>query len=134
MHRLSANTTLVWKLFVPIFFGTFVGLLCIIAYAADTDDMLLLGNPLVRFGLIIAYVATMITFWYTIADLKRVEADDQYIYVSNYLKSYRYKKEDIVEEYTKNFLLFKVNTYVMKEKTTMGKKIRFIGDKSLRKI
>ncbi len=71
--------------------------------------------------------------WFTIVDLKRVEADDNFYYVTNYFKTYRYHKEDVKEIKSLDFGIFKWNTMVMKEATKFGRRISFIGNPQVNK-
>lgn len=76
----------------------------------------------------IIYIAFITLMWFTIMNLKRVEEDQDYIYVTNYYNTYRYLKTDIESIATKDYSIFKVTTLTMKDVTKMGKKIRFLGD------
>jgi hypothetical protein len=66
--------------------------------------------------------------YFTVIKLKRVEADTDHIYVSDYFKTYRYLKTDTESIDTRNYYIFKVTTLTMKDKTKMGRKIKYIGD------
>jgi hypothetical protein len=128
MFRLSSNFTLFWKLFFPTFYLTFFGLLILASFTVDPGDVPFLANPIVRIAMIVIYLLFLLFMWFTIMDIKRVEADNESLYVTNYLKSYKYSRSDVVSIDVKDFILFKVTSLVMKEKTKMGKKITFIGD------
>jgi hypothetical protein len=128
MFRLSSNTTIFWKLFFPTFYISFFGLLLLVSYRADPTDIPLLSNIYVKSTMTIIYIAFITLMWFTIMNLKRVEEDQDYIYVTNYYNTYRYLKTDIQSIATKDYSIFKVTTLTMKDITKMGKKIRFIGD------
>jgi hypothetical protein len=128
MFRLSSNTTIFWKLFFPTFYISFFGLLLLVSYRADPADIPLLSNIYVKSTMTIIYIAFITLMWFTIMNLKRVEEDQDYIYVTNYYNTYRYLKTDIQSIATKDYSIFKVTTLTMKDITKMGKKIRFIGD------
>jgi hypothetical protein len=95
---------------------------------ANPNDIPLLSNVFVKTAMVASYVIFILLMWFTIMNLKRVEADLGYIYVTNYYNSFRYLKTDISDIGTKDFFIFKITTLTMKEVTKMGKKIRFIGD------
>lgn len=116
-----------WKIFIPIFYSTFFGLLTLTSFILEPEDIPLLANPVSRTILFTSYVLTCTLIYFTIFDLKRVEIDEENIYISNYIHTYRYKREDIDNIDTKDFYLFKLSTIIMKTKTKMGRKIRFIG-------
>lgn len=128
MFRLSSNTTVIWKLFVPTFYITFFGLLVLAAFLSNSSDLPMLTSLPSKIILSSSYLIFIGLMWFTIMNLKRVEADDDAIYVSNYFKSYRYLKEDIDHISEANYLIFKITTIHMKSTTKMGKRIRFIGE------
>jgi hypothetical protein len=134
MYRLSSNTTIFWKLFVPVFYITFFGILNMVAFSVDQYDLPFLANPITKLILLSSYILFIILMSFTIIKLKRVEADDNFIYVTDYFKTYRYAKEDIQDITTSDFIIFKSTSLTMKEKTKMGKKIRYIGDWTSQKI
>lgn len=127
MHRLSSNSTLFWKLFLPIMYAVFFGLFGVSILVLDPYDMPYFSKLLPRliyFGL---YFAMLTFFWFTIADLKRVEYKDDFMYVTNYIKSYKYPINSvrIVKEY--DLFLFKLVSLHMLSSTSLGSKIRFIS-------
>lgn len=128
MYRLSSNHTLFWKIFLPVFYVTFFGMLVMASYLSDEGDLPLLTAPISKLILTSCYVLFVGLMWFTIVDLKRVEADDNYYYVTNYFKTYRYHKEDVIEIKSLDFGIFKWNTLVMKETTRFGRRISFIGN------
>ncbi|MBK8700961.1 MAG: hypothetical protein IPN29_16060 [Saprospiraceae bacterium] len=125
--------TLFWKLFFPIFYATFFGLFIVAAFTVEPDDLPLLTNSVSKIVLVTCYTLFMGIMWFTIIDLKRVEADDEFIYVTNYFKAFRYKKSDIASVSSMDLGIFTWNTYTMKDKTTLGKRIRFIGNAAVLK-
>jgi hypothetical protein len=128
MFRLSSNTTLFWKLFFPTFYITFFGILILVSFQANPNDIPLLSNVYVKSAMLVMYVSFITLMWFTIMNLKRVEADQDHIFVTNYYNTFRYMKSDIESINTRDLSFFKVTTLTMKEATKMGKKIRFLGD------
>lgn len=131
MHRLSSNYTLFWKLFLPVFYITFFGLLVLTSFMADEGDLPLLTSPISRLILTSCYIIFVTLMYFTIINLKRVEEDDQYYYVTNYFKTYRYLKDDVEKIRTFDLGFLKWNTMVMRQKTAFGKRIYFIGDRAI---
>ncbi|MBL0081660.1 MAG: hypothetical protein IPP37_04190 [Saprospiraceae bacterium] len=71
--------------------------------------------------------------YFTIMNLKRVEADDQYYYVTNYFKTYRYLKTDVEKISSSDYGIWIWNTLHMKQATKFGRNIRFIGNPAVYK-
>jgi hypothetical protein len=130
MNRLSSNATLFWKIFVPVFYMSFVGLF-ILAVTVLNDELTTFSSIWIKLLMVIIYLIFITLMYFTIMDLKRVEATELDMYVSNYFKTYKYPKSAIENVSSKNFGIFNIITLTMKEKTSMGKKIRFIADKKV---
>ena len=64
-------------------------------------------------------VLVMYCLWFDVVlpslTSKRVEADENYYYVTNYFKTYRYHKDDVLEIKTMDLGIWKWNTMVMKK-------------------
>src|SRR5690625_984234 len=87
--RISSSFTLFFFLFVPIFWLVFFGgfMVASFIYANETAFFQTLGY---KIGIIILYITGVILFYFTLLQLKRVEIDTDYVYVTNYFKTYRY--------------------------------------------
>lgn len=133
MYRLSSNYTLLWKIFVPVFYITFFGLLVMVSHTADEGDLPLLTSPIAKLVLTGCYLIFVALMYFSIMDLKRVEADEQYYYVTNYFKTYRYLKSDVEEITSTDYGIWIWNTLRMKQKTKFGRNIRFIGNPAVYK-
>lgn len=60
--------------------------------------------------------------------LKRIDADREFIYISNYFKTFRYRFEDIREIKIDNYFLFKVWRFTLKAKGSFGEQIIILAD------
>lgn len=60
--------------------------------------------------------------------LKRIDADSEYLYISNYFKTYRYRFEDIQAISKTNYYLFKIMHFELKAKGSFGNKIIILAD------
>ena len=68
----------------------------------------------------------MLLFYAICKPLRRVEMDLDYMYVSDYFKTYRYTYESIDRLEERNYLLFKVMQVEFYEAGSMGKQFSFI--------
>jgi hypothetical protein len=127
MQRISSNTTLFFKIFVPCVYITFFGSMSIAVLFSDPEEVYIAGNPLVKYGLPSLFMIFVVIMYFTIMQLKRVEFGPDYFLVSNYFKTYRYVYGDIKKITLYNFGLFTIISIKMIERTKMGRKFRFIA-------
>ncbi len=123
--RISSSLTLFFRIFVPVFWTVFFGALTI-GLLVTSQLPQVFDNLYFRIGLVVFYLSGLIILYFTLLRLKRVEIDPQYVYVTNYLKTYRYPFHNIesIREY--NLILFYLATIRFKEKGSFGKKIHFL--------
>ncbi len=128
-YRLSSNLTLFLKIFLPTFWIVFFGTITVGLFLIEPQDNPFLGNNSVRFSVLGGYVFFLLIFIRTVMRLKRVDADQQHIYVSNYFKTYRYLLEDIETIEELDFGVILVLKIILKQEGAFGAKIPFILNK-----
>jgi hypothetical protein len=125
MFRLSSNTTLFFKLFLPTFWTVFFGLFTLAVWITD-DYIGPLGFIEFKLGMTVFFITGVVILFFSFFRLKRVEADGHFFYVTNYFKTYRYPP-DVLEKYREdNFLILRVGRLYLKEKGSFGRRISFI--------
>ena len=65
--------------------------------------------------------------------IKRIEMDEEYIYATNYFKTFRYPYDSVESVSEQDYLLFKTLSFRLKEDGTFGKKISCIQSQKLYK-
>ena len=126
MIRLSSNWTLFLKLFLPVFWIAFFSGFVIAAFVTDPQIAPQIANNKFRLQSVLFVLAGIIFFAFTFFRLKRIDADDSHIYVTNYFKTYRYPVQDIEKITLYNHLILKAAHLKFKGKTSFGKKVIFI--------
>ncbi|MBN8684630.1 MAG: hypothetical protein J0L99_18410 [Chitinophagales bacterium] len=94
---LSSNSTLLWKMVIPVFFGVILAGFMLTFLLTPTEDIYLSMMPvwaarvlaIVLFGVWVAFVARRL--W----RLKRVEANETHLYASDYWTTVRYPWTDV---------------------------------------
>jgi hypothetical protein len=132
VHRLSSNTTLFLKIFLPVFWTTIVLMMTLVSWFAP--DHYFGGLPIesLRYAFLLVLVAGSATFLLLFWPLKRVESDGEYIYVSNYFKTARYSWEQDVEGfYQQRHVFYRQSVIELNGVGTFGRKIRFMASKRL---
>lgn len=131
MQRLSSNTTLLLKFFIPVFWIVLFGAVTLAALMYEYDYI---GNtPAVYFktGMLFFYVTGLLLFAFTLLRLKRVEADDHFFYVTNYFKAARYPFHNIERVAVSRFLFVSVATIYFVEPGIFGKQCFFVPSRQL---
>lgn len=132
VHRLSSNTTLFLKLFLPIFWTTIVLMMTLVAWFSP--EHYFGGVPIesLRYAMLLILAAGTTTFLLVYWPLKRVESDGEFLYVSNYFKTARYSWDRDVEGFRQHrSLFFRQSVIELNGVGTFGRKIKFMASKRL---
>lgn len=126
MKRVSTNFTLLLKIFLPIFWSVFFGAFTIALWLEDHVVTGSLPIEQLRIGMTVFFLIGVLLFYFTVAQLKRVEMDEEYVYATNYFKTARYPWRDVEKIEEKDYLVLSTAHVYLKEKGSLGKKITFI--------
>lgn len=127
--RISSSITLLLRLFVPVFWLVFFGAFSIAILFFSQENMPQFQTIGFRIGVIVFYLIGVLFLYFTFLKLKRVEVDQDFVYVTNYFKNFRYPYHNIESISVTNLLLFQLTTLRLKEKGSFGKKIHFLQSK-----
>ncbi|MEO1437071.1 MAG: hypothetical protein AAFV80_16135 [Bacteroidota bacterium] len=130
MQNISSSATLALKFFIPtiwiVFFGTITLYVCLSNNAAEmvggTEGSVL--GP--RLSLLIFFFSGVAFFLFLFMRLKRVEVDQQFVYVTNYLKIYKYPYSNIERVERRRILFFRPATIHFKQPGSFGSKVTFL--------
>lgn len=114
------------KLFVPIFWTVFFGAFVVASFITNPIEAPQIANPDFRLQSSIFVVVGIVFFVFTFLRLKRVDSDEESIYVSNYFKTYKYSADSIESIVIYNHLILKAAHLKFKGKSSFGNKIIFI--------
>ena len=131
MKRLSSNLTIFLKIFIPIFYLVFFGSFLIGSLMISVNDAPFIGSNIFRLGYAGVFVVFILLLYFSIFKLKRVDADSQYVYISNYMKTLRFDWKNVEKISTRNYGLFSTMRIYFKDKTSYGRKISFLPVKAL---
>ena len=126
MIRLSSNWTLILRLFIPVAWIAFFTAFLSGTFLADPIEVPQIANPTFRTGLIMFILGGLIFFAFTFFRLRRVDADQEFVYISDYFRTYRYTFESIDRFRIYDHLFFKAIHVVLKEKGRLGKRAIFL--------
>ncbi len=128
MNRLSSSITLILKLFFPIFWIVFFGSFTMAFVLYDGYNQMF-SSTIFKIGVVLFFLTGIgllyISFW----QLRRVEVDDSFFYVTDYFKTIRIPFSFVSKISENNWLLFSTLTIKLNQKGHFGKKIHFIQSK-----
>lgn len=124
---LSTSTTLFWRVFVPIF-GTVFQLGFVLAFWLMDEDDLYLSFPLlwIRLFFLLLLLGWLWMLSRTLWRLKRVDADDTHLYVSNYWVTVRYPWQDVERIEEKKRMGRRVVNFCLRAPGRFGQIISFL--------
>lgn len=94
------------------------------------------GLPLdsLRWAMLLVLVAGSATFWLVFWPLKRIEANADYLYASNYFKTARYSwKQDVAGISQQRLFLLSIHTVELNGKGAFGSRLHFLASRKLLK-
>lgn len=126
MRQLSSNWTMAFGIFFPTLWIAFFGTFLIAILLSDKPAVGAWSMTSLRFGLT-AFVAIFIfIFWKTVFRLKRIDADHEFVYITNFFKAVRYPHADIEKIELDKGLIFNLGTVVLHGKGRFGQRILFL--------
>ena len=126
MERVSTNLTLFYKFFIPVFWLVFFGSVTVASLLYSFEYIGQIPAPTFRLIMILIFLSGAVTLYITLLRLKRVEMSEDFIYVTNYFKNFRYPYHNVEGIRTSRFLFFRVATLTLREPGSFGKNILFI--------
>ena len=94
--NLSSNLTLFWRVFLPVFGTVFLSGMLLAFWLINPNDLYLpysIWWPRAVIGVL--WLAWLLFVWRTLWPLKRVDADDGHLYITNYWLTVRYPWTDV---------------------------------------
>lgn len=126
MRRISSSATLFLKVFLPTFWLVFFGAFTVAALISGSSKTPLFGNWIFKAGVLGFFAAGALILYFTLMQLKRVEFDQHYLYVTNYFRTVRYLINDIDCITETNLALVHLGHIYLKAPGIFGRKITFL--------
>lgn len=125
--NISSNLTIILKIFFPIFWLVFFGLV-LIAFM-NSAEAYVGGMPILWFRLmLLSFIVTgALVMYFSIMRLQRVEIDKDFFYVTNYRKTARYPFHNIEQIKEISYMIFKVHRLAFREPGIFGKTALFLA-------
>lgn len=131
MQRISSQLTIVLRVAIPTMWITSILTIAVFTGWYLEGRASLFSNPILwgtlLFCLVIGILFTLFFFW----RFYRIDIDETHLYVSNYIKTYRYPLDQIDRITRSTILPNHVHTIHLLSKGTFGQHITFLMAKAL---
>ncbi len=132
MHNVSSEKTVFYKIFLPVIWIVFFGTLFVYILLSDeVAERLAAGGGVyrLRISFLFFYFTGIAMFLVFFMNLKRVEMDADFVYVTNYFKIYKYPYHNVEKIQRGRFLFFRPTAVYFKKSGSFGKKVRFLASR-----
>ena len=126
MRQLSSNWTMAFSIFFPTLWIAFFGTFLIAIILTDKSAVGTWSINSLRFGLTVFVGLFIFIFWKTLFRLKRVDADNTSVYITNFFKAVKYPHADIEKIEVDKGLIFTFGTVVLRGKGRFGQRVLFL--------
>lgn len=127
--QLSSNATLFWRVFVPVFGTVFFTGLMLAFWLVNEDDVYIGAMPALASRLLMTavWLGWLVLVRRTVWKLKRLDADDAHLFVTNYWTTVRYLWQDVERmEEKRHFFGRRVVHLWLRGAGRFGQKISFL--------
>ena len=123
MINISTNATLILKFAIPIFWMIFFGSFTIAAWVIPEIEEGAGPDTSTKIGMTVFFLAGVAFLYWGFLRLKRIEMDGDFVYATNYFKTYRYPWHNIDKIEEKDYMLFRTLHIYLNNPGKFGKKI-----------
>lgn len=128
MQVVSSPWTLTLKLLLPMFWFTFFGGLTIVLFFTDLSTLKEPFTPTTARAIVASFLVSTAGLYYLVfSRIKWVAMDQEYIYVSNFFKSFQYTFDSVSKVEETKVLLWQKVTLHFHEPTQFGPSLVFFG-------
>jgi hypothetical protein len=126
--NISSNWTLFLKILFPVFWIVFFGLLTIMFWLIKTDSVGGLSIGAFRLLMTSFYLTGLGVMYFSVFQLKRVEVDEAFVYITNYKQTARYPFHNIESLKEANYYFFKAIRLHFKTPGIFGEQVLFLAN------
>lgn len=131
MNRVSSQLTIVLRIVIPtVWFTAILSTLVMLTWAVRGKAGLF-SNPYIWLGVILiiatGYAFIRLLLW----RVYRVDMDSEYLYVTNYFKTYKYPYSEVDTIQDAGILKGRIFRITLKAKGSFGQKLYFVASKTL---
>ena len=131
MQRVSSQLTIVLRILLPTVWLTLILSITILLIYAVRGKAGLMANPIIWIALLLILGSGFAFIKFILWRLYRIDMDNQYFYISNYFKTFKYPYSDIDVIRESSVLPGRVFCIRLKSKGSFGKNIYFLASQVL---
>lgn len=124
--QLSSSLTLFWVIAVPTMWSAFFGIFTIAVFFSEREYFGFVSSALLKVLIPIILLGGLLIFVYTIMRFRRIDLDADFVYATNYMKTYRYPWHNVESIQTKKGILFNKGFIKLKEEGNFGTQLSFL--------
>lgn len=131
MERYSSNLTLFHVIFLPVFWWAFFGITVFVLYVGPLISSNIFSNEFSKVLSLGLLIAGSLFFIFFSLRLKRLEANDQEVYVSNYFTNILMPVENLERVEIIDLYIMRIVRIYLKQKGRFGKKLLVLERENL---
>ena len=124
--QLSSSLTLFWAVAVPTMWAAFFGIFTIAVFCAEREYYGFVSSGVLRILIPLMLVGGLVVWYFTIMRFKRIDLDADFVYATNYIKTYRYPWHNIQDIKTQKGVLFNKGIITLKQGGQFGSQLPFL--------
>lgn len=124
--QLSSSLTLLWAVAVPTMWAAFFGIFTVAVFCAEREYYGFISSAILKVLIPLMLIGGLIVWYFTIMRFKRIDLDADFVYATNYIKTYRYPWHNIQDIVTKKGVLFNKGIITLKQGGKFGAKLPFL--------
>lgn len=124
--QLSSSLTLLWAVAVPTMWAAFFGIFTVAVFCAEREYYGFISSAVLKLLIPVMLIGGLIVWYFTIMRFKRIDLDADFVYATNYIKTYRYPWHNIQDIRTKKGVLFNKGIITLKQGGKFGAELPFL--------
>lgn len=128
MKRISSASTIILSLFIPVFWFVFFGSFTAGILFSDSAELPFSFNGALKWIVPSFFILFTVLFYFTLVQLKRVDIDEHFLYVSNYFITVRIPFDQIKALSCKSVFFRQLGKITLVNKGRFGSRILFIAE------
>lgn len=130
MQQVSSNLTLIFKLFIPIFWVVFFGLLTLSAWVVSPESGGALARWDIRLVISSVFLSGAALLYFSLWKLKRVEMDADFVFATDYFRTVRNPWSNVARLSKQQYFFFSIIHIQLQTPGSFGKRIVFLASRS----
>ena len=124
--QLSSSLTLMWAVAVPTMWSAFFGIFTLAIFFSSRTYYGFVSATVLKIIIPLILIVGLLLMYLTIMRFKRIDIDADFLYATNYIKTYRYPWHNVKNIKTKKGLFFNKGTISLKEGGQFGSEFTFL--------